>query len=246
MAAVVYQRLTHGVRFAEASLSSAMSAYNAHMSTSTQEYMQAVEHLLRSATLILQKGTWDDYEALTDDLMIAGRHVRVSYDHGRVEIMSPLNEHEGYARFIDDLVRVYAEHLNVKLEKLGQTTWRRRILQQGLEPDCCYYVTNAGRIIGIKRIDLDVDPPPDIAVEIDITKDSLSKFHIYAALKVPEVWRYDGKTFQFYQLAGASYHKTAESSVLPDLKPQMLATALAEIKVVGQTDELAAFRKSLA
>ena len=79
-----------------------------------------------------------------------------------------------------------------------------------------------------------------------ITKDSLSKFHIYAALKVPEVWRYDGKTFQFYQLAGASYHKTAESSALPGLKPQMLAAALDESKVVGQTDALAAFRKSLA
>src|SRR2546422_3306499 len=60
----------------------------------------------------------------------------------------------------------------------------------------CYYVTSADRIIGIKRIDLDVDPPPDIAVEIDITKDSLSEFHIYAALKIPEIWRYDGKNVQ--------------------------------------------------
>src|SRR2546422_134496 len=109
----------------------------------------------------------------------------------------------------------------------------------------CYYVTSADRIIGIKRIDLDVDPPPDIAVEIDITKDSLSEFHIYAALKIPEIWRYDGKTFQFYQLAGASYHKTAESSALPGLKSQMLATALDESEVVGQTEALAAFRRSL-
>src|SRR5207249_11611676 len=160
----------------------------ASMSTSTQEYMEAIENLPRGATLILQKVSWDDYEALTYDLMIAGRHARVSYDHGRVEIVSPLNEHEGYGRFIDDLVRVYAEHLNVKLEKLGQTTWRRRVLQQGLEPDCCYYVTSADRIIGVKRINLDVDPTPDIAVEIDITKDSLSEFHIYAALKEPPRW----------------------------------------------------------
>jgi len=116
---------------------------------------------------------------------------------------------------------------------------------QGLEPDCCYYVTNAGRIIGIKRIDLDVDPPPDIAVEIDITNDSLSKFHIYAALEVPEIWRYDGENFQFYQRAGASYHKTAESSVLPGLRPQMLASALEQSKTEGQTAALAAFRKTL-
>ena len=160
----------------------------ASMSTSTQEYMEAIEHLPRGATLILQKVSWDDYEALTYDLMIAGRHARVSYDHGRVEIVSPLNEHESYCRFIDALVRAYAEHLNVKLEAVGQTTWRRRVLQQGLEPDCCYYVTSADRIIGVKRINLDVDPTPDIAVEIDITKDSLSEFHIYAALKEPPRW----------------------------------------------------------
>src|SRR5207245_11388708 len=120
MAAVVYQRLTLGVRFAQASLSSALRAYNVRMSTSTQEYMEAIEHLPRGATLILQKVSWDDYQALTDDLMIAGRHVRVSYDHGRVEIMSPLNEHEGYARFIDDLVRVYAEYLRSEERRVGK------------------------------------------------------------------------------------------------------------------------------
>ena len=87
--------------------------------------------------------------------------------------------------------------------------------------------------------------PPDIAVEIDITNDSLSKFHIYAALEVPEIWRYDGENFQFYQRAGASYHKTAESSVLPGLRPQMLASALEQSKTEGQTAALAAFRKTL-
>src|SRR5207247_8743145 len=94
----------------------------ASMSTSTQEYMEAIEHLPRGATLILQKVSCDDYEALTYDLMIAGRHARVSYDHGRVEIVSPLNEHESYCRFIDALVRAYDEHLNVKLETAGHKT----------------------------------------------------------------------------------------------------------------------------
>jgi Uma2 family endonuclease len=214
--------------------------------SSTQEYMDAIERLPRGATLILHDVTWDDYEALTDDLMVAGLHARVSYDHGRVEVMSPRNEHERCIRFIDAMVRAYAEHLNMKLEAVGQTTWRRRVLQQGLEPDCCYYVTNANRIIGIRRIDLDVDPPPDIAVEIDITNSSLSKFHIYAALKIPEIWGYDDKTFQFYQLGRASYHATAESRALPGLEPQILADALEQSKTEGQTPALAAFRKALA
>src|SRR5438477_12780914 len=81
------------------------AVYNARMSTSTHAYKEAIEHLPRGAALVFQKVSWDDYEALTGDLMIAGHHVRVSYDHGRVEIVSPLNEHERSASLIDDLVR---------------------------------------------------------------------------------------------------------------------------------------------
>src|SRR5437867_12105025 len=214
------------------------------MSTPTQDYMEAIEHLPEGATLVFQQFSWQEYEALLEELMTAGRpHLRVSYDHGRVEIMSPLNEHEFFGRFIDDLVRAFADHHKLKVEKLGGTTWRRRKLEQGLEPDCCYYVQNADRIIGIKRIDLEIDPPPDIAVEIDITNESLSKFHIYAALKVREIWRYDGENMQFYELGRNSYRETAESHALPGLKPQVLARALEQSKIDGQTDALAAFRK---
>ena len=207
--------------------------------------MLAIEHLPRGATLIFEKVSWDDYEALTDDLMIAGRHMRVSYDHGKVEIMSPLNEHERFASLFDLLVSAYADHFSLPLENLRGSTWRRRKLHQGLEAGSCYYVKNADRIIGIKQIDLEQYPPPDIALEIDITNNSLSKFDIYAALKVPEIWRYDGKKVQFYELQGDAYHVIAESRFLPGLKPEMLAAALEQSKTEGQTVARRAFRQRL-
>ena len=210
--------------------------------------MEAIEHLPQGATLVLQRFAWEDYERLVNDLSVSHARLRVTYDHGRVEIMSPLNEHEGYARFVDALVRAFAEHRKLKVESLGGTTWRRRKLQQGVEGDCCYYVTNADRIVGKKRIDLDTDPPPDIAVEIDIANESLSKFHIYAALKIREIWLYDGKTarLRFYQLSGNSYGQIHESNVLPGMRPEMIEEAFEHSTTHGQTAALDAFRRQLS
>lgn len=216
------------------------------MST-TREYIDAIDHLPEGATLVLQQFSWEDYERLTEELTVSHARLRTTYDHGRVEIMSPLNEHEGYARFIDDLVRAFADHFHLKLEKFGGTTWRSRKLQQGIEADCCYYVMNADRIIGVKRIDLDADPPPDIVVEIDITTESFSKFHIYAGLKIGEIWLYDGKKerLHFYTLAGKAYREIDESSVLPRLRPEMIEKALDQSTIEGQTAALDSFRRQL-
>jgi Uma2 family endonuclease len=217
------------------------------MGSPTHECLEAIEHLPQGGTLVLQQINWDDYEALLSDLTKIHARLRVTYDHGRIEIMSPLSAHEGYARFIDDLVRAYADHLNLTLEKYGGTTWRRRQLSQGLEPDCCYYLAHADKIIGREVIDLEVDPPPDLAVEIDVTNESLTKFHIYAGLQVPELWRYDDEKshLQFYELHRAAYREIGESNALPRLRPSMIASALRRSKTDGQTAALAAFRQSI-
>ena len=214
------------------------------MSTSIVETMETIEHLPEGATLVLQDVTWDEYEKLLKDLETHPR-LRVMYDQGRLEIMSPLNIHEAYGRLVDDLARIYADHYELVLEKFGSTTWKRKKLLQGLEPDGCYYVTNASRIIGRGLLDLDVDPPPDIALEIDITNESRSKFPIYAALGVLELWRYDSRVMEFYTLSGNIYQRTSTSQVLPGLKPELLAEAIEESKTIGQTAALAAFRNRL-
>jgi len=194
----------------------------------THDVLDAVEHLPEGATLVVPHFGWDDYERLLVEL--AERpHFRVSYDCGRLEIMSPLPEHEIYIRFIEDLVRFFCVEHDVALEKLGQTTWKSKALAKGVEPDACYYVQNAKRIFGKFLIDLAQDPPPDIVVEIDTTNDSSRKFVIYAALSVPEIWRYDGHRFQFFELSGDEYVETAVSRTLPGLTGPLMAALCANV-----------------
>ena len=159
--------------------------------------------------------------------------------------MSPLAEHDRYARFFDDLVRAYADAHGLELEKLGQTTWKRKAVEKGAEADACYYVLSAIRIIGKRTIDLDSDPPPDIVVEIDTTRSSLRKFAIYAALSVPEIWRYDGQAVEIYKLNEGRYTTIPESQFLPRLTGQMLAESLELSKTQGQKTALNIFRRRI-
>ena len=137
-----------------------------------------------------------------------------------------------------------ADELDLQLENLGSTTWKSRRLARGAEPDACYYVASAARIIGRKQIGIDTDPPPDIVVEMDVTNESVGKFSIYAAVGVGEVWHVeDGDTAHFLQLAGSEYRAISESASFPGLTADLLARALAESKIAGQTASLKTFRQ---
>jgi Uma2 family endonuclease len=214
------------------------------MSTRSAEYLEAIEHLPMGGTLTLYGVSWEEYEALLDELHDkAGR--RVSYDAGRLEIMSPLPEHEEYKEIISDLARAYAEENRLPLEKRGSATWKSRRLRKGTEPDTCFYITNASRIVGKRQIDLESDPPPDIAVEVDTTSASLHKFAIYAALGVPEIWRYDGKQVEIYVLIEGSYVAGDSSNLLSGLSRSMLTEFIEISKTQGQTATLELFRARL-
>jgi Uma2 family endonuclease len=237
--------LNPGVRLGPRTRSSRYRAWAGRITivhVETAGYLEAVQHLPEGATLIIRRASWEDYERLLDDLRDRPR-LRVSYDDGAIEVTSPLPEHEEYVRFIEDLVRAVADELGVMLEKRGSATWKRRRLAKGAEPDASFYIANAPRIIGRGEIDLDRDPPPDVVLEIDVSNESLSKFPIYAALGVPEIWRYDGATVRFYQLAGDVYREIGESRFVAGLTPVMMGTALERSKSEGQTTALHALRR---
>jgi len=214
------------------------------MSVRLADYLEAIDHLPSGATLLIPQSSWEDYDRLLEDL-VARPGVRVTYDRGRLEIMSPSPEHEEYKEFILRVAHVASDELGLLLETRGSVTWRRQSVQQGTEPDTCFYIANAPRIIGKRHIDLESDPAPDIAVEIDLTSESLSKFPIYAALGVREIWRYDGRTARFYELADRRYREIHESRFLPGLTSAALTDALATSRKDGQTAALAAFRRHL-
>ncbi|MFL6208343.1 MAG: Uma2 family endonuclease [Pyrinomonadaceae bacterium] len=212
------------------------------MSTETVDYLDAIAHLPAGATLRLPYVSWDEYEALLSELTDRPG-LRVSYDAGRVEIIGPLPEHEEYKETILRLVQVMSEEAGVLLESRGSATYKQKRLAKGAEPDTSFYVQNAARIIGQRTIELGVDPPPDVVVEIDTTNESLGKFPIYAALGVPEIWRYDGAEATFFALVGTSYQAIANSRAFPALPASVLTEFIEQSKTQGQTATLTAFRQ---
>ncbi|TAF98286.1 MAG: Uma2 family endonuclease [Oscillatoriales cyanobacterium] len=127
------------------------------------------------------------------------RAARFAYDNGTLEIMTPLPEHEYYKETIGDTVKDIAEVLEQDYASLGSTTWKREIQKAGVEPDNCFYFQNEPKIRGKLQFNLEQDPPPDLALEIDVTSKSLSRFPIYARLGVPEIWCYDSGELKIYQ-----------------------------------------------
>lgn len=212
------------------------------MSSYTSDYLEAIEHLPDGAMLRLEDISWNEYEQLLDQLA-EWRGMRVSYDRGRVEIMSPSFQHEKFIAFISGVGRILAEEMDLTVEAAGATTYKQESLLKGSEGDESFYVQNATAIIGKRQIDLDIDPPPDVVVEVDITNESLSKFPIYAAFLVPEIWRYDGKQARIYHLVNETYVERDASLSFPVLTAQAMSGFLEQSKTQGQTAALAAFRQ---
>jgi Uma2 family endonuclease len=153
--------------------------------------------------LVLSGMSWGFYERLLKE--IGDRPIRVTYDNGDVEIMSPLAEHEDAKGFIGRLIETLSFTLDRPVKCLGSTTFRDEDKQRGLEPDECYYFQDEAKVRGLKRWDPKRDPPPELVVEVDIFSRSIAREPIYADLGVPEIWRYNGRKLSCLHLSGKRY-----------------------------------------
>jgi Uma2 family endonuclease len=195
--------------------------------------MATVQQRQRGQQLLLSNVDWETYSRLLR--VFAERpSLRLTYDHGALEIMSPLLEHDNDARFLHDLVVVLCEELNFPRKCGGSTTFRRRRRRRGLEPDDCFWIANEARVRGLRRIDLRRHPPPDLTIEVDLTRSSLDRMAIYAALGVPEVWRIDSQGLSFHGLQGGTYAPLSHSLSFPLVTPADLTGFL---QLRAQTDE---------
>ena len=136
--------------------------------------------------VLLRNVSWETYERLLAERE-ESRVPRFAYDRGMLEIMSPSTELEHPSHIIALLVEVFAEEMNVNVYGVGSTTFRREDLDRGFEPDACFYVQNEEHVRGKPRIGLNVDPPPDLVIEVDITSPPLNKLPIDAQIDVPEI-----------------------------------------------------------
>ncbi len=167
--------------------------------------------------------------------------VHLTYDRGVLEIMTLSYPHENFGHIIGRFILVLTEELGLPVNQGGSTTFRRRKRKRGLEPDECYWIQSEPLVRGKDEINLRTDPPPDLALEVDITRSSLNRLGIYAALGIPEVWRLERQIPICYLLGeDGSYATSPHSRAFPGLKPSDLGRFLARR---GQMDENALVRE---
>ncbi len=190
--------------------------------------------------VLLKDVTWQELETIIEDL---GEHraARIAYDMGILEIMAPLPEHEDDKEIISDLVKALLEELDIEFRCLGSTTFKNQAMAQGIEPDQCFYIQNESKIRGKKRLDLTVDPPPDLALEVDIT--SRTHTNIYQALKVPELWRFEKGKLQINILQDGTYVESQSSLNFPIFPlVEAIPQYLEQSTTAGRNATLKAFR----
>ena len=216
------------------------------MATMTASYADKIQnsiaHLPSGGTMIVPDVSWEDYQQLVAEANNQNG-VRLTFAQGSLEIMSPLPIHEKYKEFLLRLMDRLSTLMGFDLESLGSTTFNQEWLDNGVEPDTCFYIQNAAKIIGKNRIDLAVDPPPDIAVEIDISHRSTTKLKIYEELRVPEIWLYDEQKLQILLLTETGYADSPTSQSFPFLTSEALTQFLERSKTEGQGAVLRVFRE---
>ena len=182
------------------------------------------------APMVLRGVRYGDYVRFRNEP--ANGHLRMVYHDGTLEIMSPEYIHEIPSRWLGLLIFILSEELGFECVGAQSTTFRRGSNKlkkgHGKEPDQCFFFANSARVIGKKK--LDVDPPPDLWIEVDNRASSAGKLPVYAALGVPEVWRYKARsgTAWFGRLIeGGTYEPIQHSVSLPMLTPALVTEALA-------------------
>jgi Uma2 family endonuclease len=202
----------------------------------TPPRVPAEQHFLLSGV------TWEAYLAF--DKLLEGRHVRLTYDRGELEFMTVSSEHERGKSLLRRLLEALSEELNREIASLGSMTCRREEQAVGLEPDECYYVTNEPRVRGRDDIDLTRDPPPDLMLEIEISRNSLNRMRLCARLGVPEIWRSDGQTVRFFVLGpDGRYTESEHHRAFPFLRAHDLSRFLAQRGTMGENSLVRAFRE---
>jgi Uma2 family endonuclease len=204
-------------------------------------YAALIDAMPPGAALTLQTIDWNQYEHLLREFD-ERPGIRLAYDQGKLQIMTLTPQHERIAKLFPVLILVLAEACGLDYLSCGSVTLRKREEKRGLEPDDCFYFGNFKKISGKRTLDLSADPPPDLAIEVDITSGSISKFPIYEAIGIPELWRHDGKTVQFYALIQKRYSVIAHSTLFPFLAPDVVLRFLRRGEAQGTVAMVKAFR----
>lgn len=199
-----------------------------------------IETTLAEKRVTFYNLSWRSYEQILDALG-NNRAARLTYYKGTLEIVSPLEEHESASDRIGVLIHLLTEEFNLNIKSMASTTLNKPELKVGAEPDKCYYIQNEPAVRG-KKVDLAIDPPPDLILEVDITHTDINKNQLYQEMKVPEFWRYNGKVLTIYLLSENQYQESETSPTFSLLTKSKIYEFLAQCNTQGETQTKRSFR----
>jgi Uma2 family endonuclease len=199
-----------------------------------------IETLLAEKRVAFYHISWQSYEKILEALGDR-RAARITYYQETLEIVTPLEEHESAHDRLGILIHILTEELNLNIKSMGSTTLKIPHLKVGAEPDKCYYIQNEPAVRG-KKVDLSIDPPPDLIIEVDITPTDINKNQLYQEMKVPEFWRYNGKTLTIYLFSQEQYQESETSATFPLLTKSIVYEFLAQCHTQGESQTKRAFR----
>ncbi len=189
----------------------------------------------------LQDVDWAEFEAIVIELG-ENRNSRIAYCDRTLELRMPLPKHEKAKILLGNMVTILLEELEIDNECFGSTTFKRKDFGVGVEPDDCFYIQNAARMLGKDDLDLTIDPPPDLVIEVDVT--SKTGLEVYKRLAVPEVWRFEDNTLHISILENGEYQDSGFSPQFPDFPIVQAATEFIQrIQTKGRRQTLKAFRE---
>jgi Uma2 family endonuclease len=200
--------------------------------------------LASETRMVLENVRWDTFVELSEHRR--GSVPRMTFDEGVLELMSPRRQHENIGRLIGRLVEIYTEVLNIEIQTVASTTFKRKDLQKAFEADESYYIEHAEQIRPKEEVDLTIDPPPDLVIEVEITSSAIQKLKLFAAMGVPEVWRHDGEHLEMFVLEDRTYVPIETSRALPGLTVDLINSLVEQRFSLGETAIMRKFRKSLS
>lgn len=196
---------------------------------------------LNDVQVYLSDVDWETYEKLRASER--NRNVRMTYDEGDLELMSPSKLHERIAELLALLIRVWAEEFAIAVQGCGSMTFKRKDLKKGFEPDKCFYIQHEAAVRDREELDLLIDPPPDLAIEVDVTSSSAGRMPLYAVIRVPEVWRWRDERIEVFKLtAKGRYARRERSACLPGFPLDEVSRLLTRRNEQDETSLVREFR----
>lgn len=192
---------------------------------------------------VLKNVRWDTFVELAEQR--SGSVPRMTFDEGVLELMSPRRQHENIGSLIGRMVETYTEVMEIEIQTVASTTFKRKDLQKAFDADESYYIEHAELIRPKEELDPSIDPPPDLVIGVEINSSAIQKLKLFAAMGVPEVWRHDGKQLQMFMLSNDKYVPIETSRALGQLTAKIIDSFLVRRFDLGETAIIRQFRQSL-